>query len=53
MAKFVEADARTFKNVFVCRSCKKKIRGPTLKVMSGKIKCRKCAGKVLRPKKKK
>jgi ribosomal protein L40E len=53
MAKFQEAIDRNFKNIFVCRRCKTKIRAPTLKVIAGKIKCRKCAGKVLRPIKKK
>ena len=53
MAKFPEAEARRFRNMFVCRRCKTKIKAPTLKVIAGKIKCRKCAGKVLRPIKKK
>ena len=53
MAKFPEATDRQFKNVFVCRRCKSKIRAPTLKVIDGQVKCRKCDGKVLRPIKKK
>jgi ribosomal protein L40E len=53
MAKFEEADARRFKNIFVCRRCKSKIRGPSLKVFAGKVACRKCAGKALRPIRKK
>ncbi len=53
MVKFPEAQVRMYKNVFVCRRCKTKIRAPTLKVIAGKIKCRKCAGKILRPIKKK
>ncbi|MFH0870621.1 MAG: 50S ribosomal protein L40e [archaeon] len=53
MAKFPEAEARKFRNMFVCRRCKTKIRAPTLQVIAGKIKCRKCDGKVLRPIKKK
>ncbi len=53
MVKFPEAEARLFKNVFVCRKCKSKIRAPTLKVLAGKIKCRKCNCKALRPIKKK
>jgi ribosomal protein L40E len=44
---------RYFKNIFVCRRCKSKIRAPTLKVIAGEVKCRKCGGKILRPKKKK
>ncbi len=53
MAKFPEAEARKFRGMFVCRRCKTKMKAPTLKVIAGKIKCRKCAGKVLRPIKKK
>jgi ribosomal protein L40E len=53
MVKFPEAEGRLFKNIFVCRRCKAKLRAPVLKVMAGKIKCRKCGYKVLRPIKKK
>lgn len=53
MAKFPEAEARLFKNIFVCKRCKAKIRAPTLKVLAGKIKCRNCNSRVLRPIKKK
>ena len=53
MAKFPEAMDRRFKNMFVCRRCKTKIKAPTLKVIAGQIKCRKCDSKVLRPIKKK
>jgi ribosomal protein L40E len=53
MAKFPEAEARKFRNMFVCRRCKAKIKAPTLSVLAGKIKCRNCDGKVLRPIKKK
>ncbi|MBW3000404.1 50S ribosomal protein L40e [Candidatus Woesearchaeota archaeon] len=53
MAKFPEAEARFFRNIFICRKCKSKIRAPTLKVMAGKVKCRKCGCKALRPIKKK
>ena len=53
MAKFPEAEARLFKNIFVCRKCKSKIRAPTLKVLAGKIKCRKCGYKILRTVRKK
>ena len=53
MGKFPEADNRLFKNVFVCRRCKSKIRAPILKVLAGKVSCRKCAAKTLRVKKKK
>jgi Zn finger protein HypA/HybF involved in hydrogenase expression len=53
MAKFEEANVRFFKNVFVCKNCKHKIRAPQLKVLAGKISCRSCSSKALRVKKKK
>ena len=53
MAKFAEAHARLFKNIFVCRRCKSKIRAPNTKILAGKIKCRKCNNKKLRPARKK
>jgi ribosomal protein L40E len=53
MVKFEEATARKLRNVFVCRTCKSKIRAPSLKVAQKKIKCRKCDSKKLRPKRKK
>jgi len=53
MAKFAEAEMRLFKNVFVCKKCKSKIKAPNMKVILGKISCRKCGAKQLRPVKKK
>ena len=53
MVKFEEANERYFKNIFVCKRCKSKIRAPNLKVIIGKISCRKCSSKALRPKRKK
>lgn len=53
MVKFPEADARLFHNIFVCRVCKSKIRAPILKVLAGKVSCRKCGSKALRTKRKK
>lgn len=53
MAKFPEAEARVFHNIFVCRVCKSKIRASNLKVSLGKVKCRKCSSRALRPIKKK
>jgi len=50
MAKFKEAMNRLFKNMFVCRRCKAKLRADPLKVRLGEIKCRKCQAKQLRPK---
>ncbi len=49
MVKFPEAEARLFHQVFVCRGCKHKIRSPNMKVIQGKVKCRNCSGKSLRP----
>lgn len=48
MAKFPEAHARLFKNIFVCKRCKSRIRAPQMKVLQGKISCRKCASRALR-----
>ena len=53
MAKFEEAHARLFNNIFICKKCKSKIRAPTLKVLAGKVSCRKCSSKALRIKRKK
>jgi ribosomal protein L40E len=53
MVKFDEANARILKNIFVCRRCKSKMRGPMLKVLAGKISCRNCSSKALRPVRKK
>jgi ribosomal protein L40E len=48
MAKFKEAMARLYTNVFVCRVCKAKMKANPLKVKQGKIKCRSCYAKQLR-----
>lgn len=53
MAKFIEAENRIFKNMFVCRRCKSKIRSPIMKVLAGKVACRKCGSHELRVIKKK
>ncbi len=53
MAKFPEADARMFRNVFVCRRCKTKLRAPNMKILAGKVKCKKCKSPALRPVRKK
>lgn len=53
MGKFEEANARLFKNIFVCKTCKRKIRSAMNKVLSGKASCRKCNDSALRPKRKK
>lgn len=49
---FPEATKRLFHRVFVCRVCKSKIRADMAKVRAGKVKCRKCGSRALRPKRK-
>ncbi|MAE12963.1 50S ribosomal protein L40e [Candidatus Woesearchaeota archaeon] len=53
MGKFPEAEARILKNIFVCRTCKSKIRTENRRVLRGKVSCRKCSSKRLRPARKK
>lgn len=53
MVKFEEAGIRKFQNIFVCKKCKSVIRATNLKVLAGKVSCRKCSSKELRVKKKK
>lgn len=48
MAKFPEANARLYQNIFVCKDCKSKVRAQQMKVLQGKIACRKCKSKSLR-----
>ena len=52
MAKFLEAHNRLFVNVFVCKKCKQKQRSRMTKILQGKILCRNCGGKAMRPKRK-
>ena len=40
--KLPAAQARLFKNMFVCKNCNQKMRSESLKVISKTIKCRKC-----------
>jgi len=47
--KIPAAQARLFKNVFICKRCGRKIRSEARKVVEGKLKCRKCNGKAFRP----
>lgn len=49
---FPEAMHRLYSRVFVCRKCKSKIKADYSKVREGKVKCRKCGSRYLRPKKK-
>jgi len=51
--KLAAAQARLFKNIFVCKNCKAKIRADPRKIIEGKIRCRKCLKKNFRPIRKK
>jgi ribosomal protein L40E len=53
MVRFPEAHARIIKNIFICRRCKSKNRTSNMKVLAGKVKCRKCNYPALRPMRKK
>jgi len=53
MVKFAQAEVRKFHNVFVCKNCKQKLRAPNLKVLAGKLTCKKCGGHAFRPVRKK
>ncbi|MDP6294297.1 MAG: hypothetical protein QF486_03785 [Candidatus Woesearchaeota archaeon] len=53
MAKFPEAEARLRINKFVCRRCKTVMRGPSIKFVKKEIKCRSCAGRAFKAKRKK
>jgi len=48
MAKIPEAMNRLFKNIFICKNCKSKIRARQIKILEGSIKCRKCGKKDFR-----
>ena len=49
MVKFAEAQARLFRNVFVCRRCKTKMRSTPLKIIQKNLVCRNCGAKAFRP----
>jgi len=53
MVKFAEAEVRKFHNVFICKNCKAKVRALSLKILAGKISCKKCGSKDFRPLRKK
>ena len=44
---------RRYKNAFVCKSCKHRMRLEPLKILGGKARCRKCGKKDFRPVRKK
>ena len=47
--KFPEAENRLFYRVFFCMKCGARNKGDLIKVRQGKVKCRKCKSKKLRP----
>jgi ribosomal protein L40E len=47
--RFPEAEKRLFHRVFICMKCGAKNKGDLIKVRAGKVKCRKCKSKRLRP----
>jgi len=47
-AKVIAAQNRLFRNIFICKVCKHRMRVEPLKVMAGKVKCRKCGSHDLR-----
>jgi len=49
MAKIPEAEERLFRNIFVCRKCKQRIRASPMKIAQGKVSCRNCGSKALKP----
>jgi len=53
MVKFPEAQARKFRNIFICKKCSTKIRTQSMKVIQGKVKCRSCQSKKFRAVRKK
>jgi len=53
MAKVAAAQTRLFKNIFICKKCKSKIKADSRKIIAGKVRCRKCGGNAFRPRRKK
>ena len=51
--KIPAASNRLYKNVFVCKNCKHKMKVEPLKILNSKVKCRKCGKKDFRGIKKK
>jgi ribosomal protein L40E len=51
--KLPVAQGRLYKNVFVCKHCKAKLRTDSRKVIEKTVRCRKCLHKEFRPVRKK
>ncbi|RLJ05244.1 MAG: 50S ribosomal protein L40e [Candidatus Aenigmatarchaeota archaeon] len=47
--RFPEAEKRLFHRVFICMNCGSRMKADLAKVRSGKVKCRNCKAKKLRP----
>jgi len=46
--KIPAAQARMFKNAFVCKNCGSRVRADARKIIEGKVKCRKCNKRAFR-----
>ncbi|HLD37945.1 MAG TPA: 50S ribosomal protein L40e [Candidatus Nanoarchaeia archaeon] len=53
MAKIPEAQNRLFKNIFICKECKTKMKSDSQRILKGRVKCRKCGRSAFRPIRKK
>jgi len=53
VVKFPEGQARKYRNIFVCKKCSTKIRASSMKIIQGKVKCRRCSRKKFRAVRKK
>ena len=53
LVKVPEAQARKFSKIFVCKKCSTKIRTQNIKIIQGKVKCRRCQSKKFRSVRKK
>ena len=51
--KILAAQNRLYKNAFVCKVCKHKIKVDPQKILTKKVRCRKCSGNDFRPVRKK
>ncbi|MBS3071499.1 hypothetical protein J4408_00755 [Candidatus Pacearchaeota archaeon] len=51
--KIPVAQRRMFANVFVCKDCSHKTRTQAVRILAGKVRCRKCGGRAFRPIRKK
>ncbi len=51
--KLPPAQARLYKDMFVCKHCKSKLRADPRKIIERKVRCRKCLKNDFRPVRKK